>query len=90
MLRGPRGERRSEDPTRAAVMAAWIETGEITESLDSTPPAASCYESKLKNPAVVALGRLGGQQGGKARAERLRKVERRVVARKAAAVRQKK
>jgi hypothetical protein len=37
-----------------------------------------------KNPAAVALGRLGGLKGGKARAEKLGPRKRREIARKAA------
>ena len=37
-----------------------------------------------KNPHAVALGRLGGQRGGKARAERLAPEKRREIARAAA------
>ena len=40
-----------------------------------------------KNPAAVALGRLGGKRGGRARAEKLSPERRREIARKAAAVR---
>jgi hypothetical protein len=40
-----------------------------------------------KNPAAVALGRLGGLKGGKARAAKLTKEQRRAAARKAAAKR---
>jgi len=40
-----------------------------------------------KNPAAVALGRLGGQKGGKARAAKLTTEERSEVARKAARAR---
>ena len=40
-----------------------------------------------KNPAAVALGKLGGRKGGKARAERLTAEERSVIARKAALAR---
>ncbi len=44
--------------------------------------------TKEKNPhAVVALGRLGGKKGGKARAEKLTAEERREAARKAAQAR---
>jgi hypothetical protein len=42
---------------------------------------------KEKNPAAVALGRLGGLKGGKARAEKLSPEERKVIARKAAQTR---
>jgi hypothetical protein len=37
-----------------------------------------------KNPAAVALGRLGGLKGGKARAERLSAKRRKQIAKKAA------
>jgi len=37
-----------------------------------------------KNPAAVALGRLGGLKGGKARAEKLSPKRRKAIARKAA------
>ncbi len=40
-----------------------------------------------KNPAAVALGRLGGLKGGKARAESLNKQQRSEIAKKAAAAR---
>lgn len=43
-----------------------------------------------KNPAAVALGRLGGLKGGKARAEKLSKAKRAAIAKKAAAARWKK
>lgn len=40
-----------------------------------------------KNPAAVALGRLGGLKGGKARAEKLTTKQRKAIAKKAASVR---
>lgn len=43
-----------------------------------------------KNEAAVALGRLGGLKGGKARAAKLSPARRREIARKAAAARWKK
>jgi hypothetical protein len=42
---------------------------------------------KPKNPAAVALGRLGGLKGGKARAEKLSPKRRKEIAKKAAAIR---
>jgi hypothetical protein len=39
--------------------------------------------AKKKNPHAVALGRLGGLKGGKARTEKLSAAERRELARKA-------
>ena len=56
----------------------------IGEKLDGSPledPNAG------KNPAAVALGRLGGAKGGKARAEALSPRQRSAIARKAAKAR---
>jgi len=44
-------------------------------------------DQPIKNPAAVALGRLGGQKGGKARATKLTPDQRRETARKAAMIR---
>lgn len=43
-----------------------------------------------KNPAAVALGRLGGQKGGPARAKKLSAAKRKAIAEKGAAARWKK
>ncbi len=40
-----------------------------------------------KNPFAIALGRLGGQKGGRARAEKLSPAKRRQIAKKAAKAR---
>ena len=40
-----------------------------------------------KNPAAVALGKLGGAKGGKARAAKLSPVRRKAIAKKAARAR---
>jgi hypothetical protein len=45
------------------------------------------FSLPVKNPAAVALGRLGGLKGGKARAEKLSAEQRTVIARKAAEAR---
>jgi hypothetical protein len=44
-------------------------------------------ERKAKNPAAVALGKLGGVKGGKARANALTPERRKAIARKAAKAR---
>jgi hypothetical protein len=44
-------------------------------------------EDDGKNPHAVALGRMGGRKGGKARAEKLTAEERSAIAKKAAAAR---
>lgn len=47
-------------------------------------------EKSEKNPAAVALGRLGGLKGGKARAEKLSAKRKKEIAQKAARARWKK
>ena len=54
------------------------------------PSEEPAPEEPQKNPAAVALGRLGGLKGGKARAEKLTKKQRSDIAKKAAAARWKK
>lgn len=62
--------------------------------LDQIVPDAEAQpaepEPPKKNPAAVALGRLGGMKGGKARAEKLSAKKRSEIAKKAAAARWKK
>lgn len=58
---------------------------EATEQPQSEKPA-----EPEKNPAAVALGRLGGLKGGKARAAKLSKANRSEIAKKAALARWKK
>jgi len=69
-------------------LAAMI-VGEATDE-DRTPDKDSkedSGETPEKNPNAVALGRLGGKKGGKARAEKLAPEERKEIARKAAIAR---
>lgn len=73
MPKGPQGQKRPADAIGCAVMVAKIATGEIEDTVP-TP------ESEGKNPAAVALGRMGG----KARAAALGKRKRSEIARKAA------
>ncbi len=47
-------------------------------------------DEPLKNPAAVALGKLGGSKGGKARAAKLSDLQRSEIAKNAASVRWKK
>jgi hypothetical protein len=56
--------------------------------LDSIVPYAEPKaEQPEKNPAAVALGRLGGLKGGNARAAKLTPAKRKAIAKKAAAKR---
>ncbi len=61
-------------------------TGE-TEEAKLTPEPEAPQEVQGKNPAAVALGRLGGKKGGKARAEKLTPEQRKEIARIAAEAR---
>ena len=47
----------------------------------------SASDHPKKNPAAVALGRLGGLKGGRIRAEKLSSVIRKEIAKKAARIR---
>lgn len=60
-------------------------TGEAPEATEDDAPI-----DEGKNPAAVALGRLGGKKGGKARAAKLTKEQRSEIAKKAAQARWKK
>ena len=75
----PKGE--DENETAFRIMQ------EATRENDDAPKAPPEPEPPEKNPAAVALGRLGGLKGGKARAEKLSKKRRSEIAKKAAAAR---
>lgn len=53
---------------------------------DAEPPKKA-VKKKAKNPAAVALGKLGGLKGGKARAAKLTPVQRADIAKRAALAR---
>lgn len=55
----------------------------IGEHMDGTPLQKSLIPKK-KNPAAVALSKLGASKGGKARAEALSARKRKMIAKKAA------
>jgi hypothetical protein len=73
---------RPKDANQLAKMIVDMSTGELPKE---EPPL-----EREKNPAAVALGKLGASKGGKARAEKLSDEERREIARKAAEARWKK
>lgn len=61
---------------------------EATADTDDIPVAeGKPLETEGKNPNAVALGRLGGKKGGKARAAKLTPEQRSEIARKAAQTR---
>lgn len=64
-----------KDVNQRAVYIAQLATGEVTENKT---------DDDGKNPAAVALGKLGGLKGGKARANILTPERRAEIAKKAA------
>jgi hypothetical protein len=66
--------KRPKDTNQLAKFIADLATGEAKE----------VDKSEGKNPAAVALGRLGGLKGGKARAKALTAKKRKEIAQKAA------
>ena len=65
-------------------------TGELPCHASPNPTLKEPAKKKAvpqKNPAAVALGRLGGLKGGKARAQKLSSKRRSEIAKKAAAAR---
>jgi hypothetical protein len=73
-----RSSKMPRDTNQLARMIVGMATGEIE-------PTAKADDGK--NPAAVALGRLGGAKGGRARANALNPSRRRAIAKKAATAR---
>jgi len=57
---------------------------EIMKAATEKPAKEPAEKPRKKNPAAVALGRLGGKKGGYARAKALSAKKRKEIARKAA------
>jgi len=72
-------KRSSKTPNDPNTLAAFIVKAATEEATTPDAPA--------KNPHAVALGRLGGLKGGKARAAKLSAAKRKRIAKKAAGVR---
>ncbi len=70
-----RSSKNHQDPEDFAETAFRV----FQEAVGETP-----LEESTKNPAAVALGRLGGLKGGKARASKLTGEQRSEIAKKAA------
>lgn len=76
--------KRPKDPNQLGKLIVDLATGnEPTEDEETSAHEAD----DGKNPAAVALGRLGGLKGGKARAAKLSKKKRAEIAKKAAKAR---
>jgi hypothetical protein len=66
-------KKRPRDPLALAKLIGDIATGQTPNT-----------EPDNRNPAAVALGKLGGAKGGRARADKLTPAKRREIGRKAA------
>ena len=76
-MRNRSSKKRPRDISQRAKLIVDIAAGEVEDK----------PEDEGKNPHAVALGRLGGKKGGKARAAKLTSTERREIAKKAAQAR---
>jgi hypothetical protein len=77
-------------PKRSSIHKAPQDENQLAKSildLITTEETDAPEEKPEKNPAAVALGRLGGLKGGKARAEKLSAKKRSAIAKKAAETR---
>ncbi len=84
MPKRPSTKPRLPDPNQLAFRIVQAVSGEAPPEEPAEPPADG------KNPAAVALGRLGGKKGGPARAAKLSAKKRSEIAKKAARARWKK
>ena len=74
MPKGPQGQKRPADVIGNAVKVMRIATGQEQETIPTD----------TRNPAAVALSKLGASKGGVARAARLTSKKRKDIAKKAA------
>lgn len=79
----PKRSSKKEDANQTAFRTLQEARGEKPK----TPPVPEPKPDDGKNPAAVALGRLGGLKGGKARAKSLSAKKRADIAKKAAKAR---
>ncbi len=82
----PKQSSKARQLERDEVQAAYDTIEHVIRQSEGQPTP----QKPEKNPAAVALGRLGGLKGGKARAERLSAKRKREIARAAAKARWKK
>jgi hypothetical protein len=85
----PKRTSKKSKPTDISQLARAIveeTTGEsvVNHALPKEPPKEA---TRKKNPAAVALGKLGGKKGGDARAKKLTPERRKAIAQKAARAR---
>lgn len=83
MVEKPRKKKRDHDFSVTAFRVVQEATGQTEPELKEAEPESA----EGKNPHAVALGRLGGLKGGKARAAKMTPEQRREIAKKAALAR---
>jgi hypothetical protein len=85
----PKRTSKKSRPADISQMARAIVEAATGESLaeQSTPKEPTKKPTHEKNPAAVALGKLGGKKGGFARAKKLSPEQRKAIAQKAAQAR---
>jgi len=83
MEKKPRKKKRDSDFAVTAFRVVQEATGQAEPESEETEPELA----EGKNPHAVALGRLGGLKGGKARASKLTVEQRKEIAQKAAMAR---
>jgi hypothetical protein len=71
-------------PKRSSKKSTSKDINELASFIVEQTTSESDKPIKEKNPAAVALGRLGGLKGGKARAAKLTPEQRKDIARRAA------
>lgn len=82
-----RSSKRKKKEHDFAVTAFRVVQEATEEPEEEHPEPETPLDADGKNPAAVALGRLGGKKGGKARAAKLTPEQRQEIARKAAQAR---
>jgi len=83
MEKKPHRKKREHDFAVTAFRVVQEATGQVESESEETEPETI----EGKNPHAVALGRLGGLKGGKARFEKLTPEQRKEIAQKAAQAR---
>ncbi len=78
----PKRSSKAEDPDHQQIARSVLDA--VAPDAEPEEEAQAPPDEKVKNPAAVALGRLGGLKGGKARAEKLTPERRSEIAKKAA------
>ena len=74
-------------PTRESKKDDFQNALQVVEASIKAPLKIPAKPERVKNPAAVALGKLGASKGGKARAKALSPTKRKAIARKAAKTR---